>query len=140
MKNDNVDAVVSKMEAHFKRWSRRSLTTLGKVLIVKSFGKTKLGKLEGNVHSRQFFYFRLFIPLLLASVLYKIADGRIWTWALWRQTWPLCHIQNPSLTTFLIAKIANLSWCAILEIIEILLVVCSEVDFNTAQSTNLSCS
>ena len=42
MKNDNVDAVVSKMEAHFKRWSRRSLTTLGKVLIVKSFGISQI--------------------------------------------------------------------------------------------------
>ena len=39
---DNVDITVSKMEKHFKSWSRRNLSTLGKILIVKSFGISQI--------------------------------------------------------------------------------------------------
>ena len=34
----NVDAVIKKMDQQFKLWSRRSLSTLGKILIAKTFG------------------------------------------------------------------------------------------------------
>ena len=38
MEQENVDVVCEKMDKHFKSWSKRSLTTLGKILIVKTFG------------------------------------------------------------------------------------------------------
>ena len=38
MAEANVEAVMEKMNAHFKSWSRRSLSLLGKILIVKTFG------------------------------------------------------------------------------------------------------
>ena len=38
MKNRNVDQVKVKMEKQLRRWAQRSLTTLGKILIVKTFG------------------------------------------------------------------------------------------------------
>jgi hypothetical protein len=38
MVNENVEAVIKKAENNFKCWSRRSLSTLGKILIVKTFG------------------------------------------------------------------------------------------------------
>ena len=38
MEQDNVDAVIGKIDKLFKAWSRRGLTTLGKILIVKTFG------------------------------------------------------------------------------------------------------
>ena len=38
MKDDNVAEVIKKMDKMFKQWSRRSLTLLGKILIVKTFG------------------------------------------------------------------------------------------------------
>ena len=34
----NVDAVVEKMDKQFKAWNRRSLSTVGKILIAKTFG------------------------------------------------------------------------------------------------------
>ena len=38
MVQDNVDAVISKIDAQCRKWSRRNLSTLGKVLIMKTFG------------------------------------------------------------------------------------------------------
>ena len=38
MKTENVDLAISKIDKHFKNWSRRNLSTLGKILIVKCFG------------------------------------------------------------------------------------------------------
>ena len=38
MEQENVDVVCEKMDKHFKSWLKRSLTTLGKILIVKTFG------------------------------------------------------------------------------------------------------
>ena len=34
----NLDLAIGRMDAHFKRWSQRSLSTLGKILIAKTFG------------------------------------------------------------------------------------------------------
>ena len=38
MCDDNVQEVVKKIDRIFKQWSRRNMTTLGKILIVKTFG------------------------------------------------------------------------------------------------------
>jgi hypothetical protein len=38
MQEENVALAIKKMESHFKSWSRRGLTTLGKILIAKTFG------------------------------------------------------------------------------------------------------
>ena len=38
MADDNVDLVIKRIDRHCKAWSRRSLSTLGKVLIMKTFG------------------------------------------------------------------------------------------------------
>ena len=38
MEEQNVNEACKKMDHHFKTWSRRSLTTLGKILITKTFG------------------------------------------------------------------------------------------------------
>ena len=42
MKEANVTEVLTKIDAIFKQWSRRSLSLLGKVLIVKTFGISQL--------------------------------------------------------------------------------------------------
>jgi hypothetical protein len=42
MVDDNVEAAKIRMDTHFKNWSRRSLSTLGKILIVKTFGISQL--------------------------------------------------------------------------------------------------
>ena len=36
--DDNVNVAASRMDKHFRTWSRRSLSTLGRILIVKTFG------------------------------------------------------------------------------------------------------
>ena len=41
-RRSNVEAVLGKMDRQFRTWSRRSLTTLGKILIVKCFGISQL--------------------------------------------------------------------------------------------------
>ena len=38
----NVKAAISKMDLHFKQWARRSLSTLGKILISKTFGISQI--------------------------------------------------------------------------------------------------
>ena len=38
MRSRNIKSAVEKMDLHFRKWSRRNLTTLGKILIVKCFG------------------------------------------------------------------------------------------------------
>ena len=38
----NVDAVVRKMDSHFRHWSRRGLSLIGKILIAKTFGISQL--------------------------------------------------------------------------------------------------
>ena len=38
----NVEAAIKKMDQHFKNWSRRSLSTLGKILITKTFGISQI--------------------------------------------------------------------------------------------------
>ena len=42
MKMSNLTAVMERMENHFKNWSRRSLSTMGKILICKTFGISQL--------------------------------------------------------------------------------------------------
>ena len=42
MLNSNVDAVITKMDRHFRQWSRRGLSTMGKILIAKTFGISQL--------------------------------------------------------------------------------------------------
>lgn len=42
LKHRNVENVREKIDAQFKRWSRRSLSTLGKILIVKTFGISQI--------------------------------------------------------------------------------------------------
>ena len=42
MVTDNVDAVCNKMDKNFRRWSRRGLSTLGKILIAKTFGISQI--------------------------------------------------------------------------------------------------
>ena len=42
MVTDNVNAAVGKMDKMFRNWSRRNLSTLGRVLIVKTFGISQL--------------------------------------------------------------------------------------------------
>jgi hypothetical protein len=40
--NDNVEACIKRMDDQFKKWSRRNLTVLGKILIAKTFGISQL--------------------------------------------------------------------------------------------------
>ena len=42
MKNSNVEAVLRKMEKQLQKWSTRRLSTLGKILIVKTFGISQI--------------------------------------------------------------------------------------------------
>ena len=42
MRTRNVDAVVDRMNQHFKSWGRRGLSILGKILICKTFGISQL--------------------------------------------------------------------------------------------------
>ena len=42
LERENADAICQKMNQHLKKWSRRNLTTLGKILIVKTFGISQL--------------------------------------------------------------------------------------------------
>ena len=42
MENDNVENVCKKIDSNLKRWSRRNLSILGKILIVKTFGISQL--------------------------------------------------------------------------------------------------
>ena len=42
MKNRNVDQIKEKMVAQLSKWTRRNLSTLGKILIVKTFGVSQL--------------------------------------------------------------------------------------------------
>ena len=42
MEQDNVNLVCERIEAQFRRWSKRNLSTLGKVLIVKTFGISQI--------------------------------------------------------------------------------------------------
>ena len=42
MLDANVESIIEKMDRHFRQWSRRSLTTLGKILIAKTFGISQL--------------------------------------------------------------------------------------------------
>ena len=38
MSIENINIAISRMTETFKKWSRQSLTTLGQILIVKTFG------------------------------------------------------------------------------------------------------
>ena len=40
--NDNVNAVAGKIEKHLRRWAPRHLSTLGKILILKTFGMSQI--------------------------------------------------------------------------------------------------
>ena len=42
MADENVNNAVKRMDAHFKSWSRRALSTLGKILICKTFGISQI--------------------------------------------------------------------------------------------------
>ena len=42
MEKDNIEAICEKIDKQFRTWSKRSLTTLGKILIVKTFGISQI--------------------------------------------------------------------------------------------------
>ena len=42
MLDTNVEAVISKMDRHFRQWARRGLSTMGKILIAKTYGISQL--------------------------------------------------------------------------------------------------
>ena len=42
MVQSNVDSVIARMDSHFKNWSRRGLSLMGKILIAKTFGISQL--------------------------------------------------------------------------------------------------
>ena len=42
MRTQNVKSATEKMDAHFKKWARRNLSTLGRILIAKSFGISQI--------------------------------------------------------------------------------------------------
>ena len=42
MRTGNVDRVLVKIEAHLRSWSRRGLSTLGKILVLKTFGISQI--------------------------------------------------------------------------------------------------
>ena len=42
MKNENVDTFATKIDQCLRKWTRRNLSTLGKILIVKSFGISQI--------------------------------------------------------------------------------------------------
>ena len=42
LRERNVEAVIGRMDQHFKSWSRRGLSILGKVLIAKTFGLSQV--------------------------------------------------------------------------------------------------
>ena len=65
MEKDNVEIVMSRIDGHLKRWSRRNLSTLGKILIVKSFGISQLVYLLQSITLNEKNF------KLLNSVLYK---------------------------------------------------------------------
>ena len=66
----NVDAVVEKMDAQFKSWNKRSLSTLGKILIAKTFGISQAIILMQSVTLKDVHFKKL------NSVLYKFIWNR----------------------------------------------------------------
>ena len=42
MKKENLQAAIERMQATFKKWTRRSLSTLGKILLVKTYGISQI--------------------------------------------------------------------------------------------------
>ena len=42
MINRNVDAAIARMDKHFRNWSRRNLSTLGKIVLAKTFGVSQI--------------------------------------------------------------------------------------------------
>ena len=42
MRTRNVDGIISKMTSHLRQWSKRGLSTLGKILVLKTFGVSQL--------------------------------------------------------------------------------------------------
>ena len=53
MRQRNVKSAIDKMDCHFKKWSRRSLSTLGRILIVKSFGISQIIYLMQTIELRE---------------------------------------------------------------------------------------
>lgn len=70
MVNINVETVVKKMEKIFKSWSARQLSTLGKILITKTFGISQLTYLLQTI-SLEEHHFKI-----LNKVLYKFIWNR----------------------------------------------------------------
>ena len=56
MVNTNVRNALDRMDSHFKAWSRRSLSTLGRILIVKTFGISQLVYLMQTVELKTSHY------------------------------------------------------------------------------------
>ena len=56
MVNANVEAVVERMDRQFRNWSKRSLSTLGKILICKTFGVSQLIYLLQSVRLEETHY------------------------------------------------------------------------------------
>ena len=70
MLKSNVDAAVKRMDMHFRNWSRRSLSTLGKILITKTFGISQVIYLMQSVALNANHYKQI------NSVLYKFIWNR----------------------------------------------------------------
>ena len=70
MVNENIDAVVGKIDKHFKSWSRRNLSTLGKILIVKCFGISQVIYLMQSLSLEKVHFKKL------NSILYKFIWNR----------------------------------------------------------------
>ena len=70
MVNENIEAVVGKIDKHFKSWSRRNLSTLGKILIVKCFGISQVIYLMQSLSLEKVHFKKL------NSILYKFIWNR----------------------------------------------------------------
>ena len=70
MVRSNVDNVVSKMDRQFKAWNRRSLSTVGKILIAKTFGVSQAIYLMQSVSLKDEHYKKM------NAVLYKFIWNR----------------------------------------------------------------
>ena len=70
MTEANVKLAIDRMDSHFRKWARRGLTTLGKILIVKTFGISQLVYLMQTLNLNETHYKKI------NAVLYKFIWNR----------------------------------------------------------------
>ena len=70
MKDSNVEEVLKRMDKNFKQWTRRSLTTLGKILIAKTYGISQIIFLLQSMDIKMLHYKKL------NALLYKFIWNR----------------------------------------------------------------